>query len=220
MINIAIDGPSASGKSTIAKKLAKMLGYTHIDTGAMYRGVALECLNRGVDLEDEKACYQVALDCDIVLQTDGSIIINGDDVTRLIRSDAVSFGASTVSKHASVRNVLVEKQRMMARKKGFVLDGRDITSVVLPDAEVKIYQTADVGVRAKRRYDELIGMGLDVNYDDLFDELVERDERDMTRSESPLVKVDDAIAIDTTYLSADDIVALIMKHVESRINHD
>ncbi|QIK70147.1 (d)CMP kinase [Erysipelothrix sp. HDW6C] len=216
MINIAIDGPSASGKSTIAKQLAKKLGYIHIDTGAMYRAVALECLNRNVDLDNETACYDVARVSDISLKTDGSIFVNGDDVSRLIRTDAVSQGASKVSKFKSVRELLVDKQRKIAAKKGFVLDGRDITSVVLPDAEVKIYQTADVAVRAKRRFDELSAAGFDVNYDSLFDELVERDERDMNRSESPLVKVADALEINTTHLSVDEVVNLVMGYIESR----
>lgn len=220
MINIAIDGPSASGKSTIAKRLAKALNYTHIDTGSMYRAVALKCILEHVDLEDEQACLQVARNSEISLKTDGSIYLDGDDVSRLIRTDEVSQGASKVSKFASVREILVAMQRKIASKKGFVLDGRDITSVVLPDAEVKIYQTADVGVRAQRRFEELKNAGFDVSFDDLYNELVERDTRDMNRESSPLVKVKDALEIDTTHLSIDEVVALIMEYIESRKLND
>lgn len=220
MINIAIDGPSASGKSTIAKRLAKALNYTHIDTGAMYRAVALKCILEHVDLEDEAACLKVAQKSEISLKTDGSIFLDGDDVSRLIRSDEVSQGASKVSKFASIREILVGMQRKIASKKGFVLDGRDITSVVLPDAEVKIYQTADVGVRAQRRYEELLKAGHEVSFDSLYDELVERDYRDMNRESSPLIKVEDALEIDTTYLSIDEVVSLIMEYIESRNLND
>lgn len=216
MFNIAIDGPSASGKSTIAKALAKRLGFTHIDTGAMYRAVALVCMNEGVDLNNEEACYSVVKDVDISLKTDGDIYINGKDVSFDIRNDEVSKGASLVSKHASVRDVLVTLQRRIAAKKGFVLDGRDITSVVLPDAEVKIFQTADVRVRAMRRYEEMVHNGLKVSLDDVYDDLVERDNRDMTRSVSPLVKVDGALEINTTSFTIDEIVTLVMNYIESR----
>ena len=220
MINIAIDGPSASGKSTIAKRLAKKLGYTHIDTGSMYRAIALACIKECADLENEAVCYEIAKNSELALKTDGSIFLNDDDVSRLIRKETVSQGASKVSKFASVRELLVDKQRSIAASKGFVMDGRDITSVVLPDAEVKIYQTADVSVRAKRRYEELIKNGVDVSYDVLFDELVQRDYRDMNRDVSPLIRVDDALHIDTTYLSIDEIVALILKYIESRDLND
>lgn len=220
MINIAIDGPSASGKSTIAKRLAKKLGYIHIDTGSMYRTIAYACIINGADLEDEAACYEIAKRSDLSLKTDGSIHLNGEDVSRLIRSDAVSKGASMVSKFPSIRELLVEKQRNIAKSKGFVMDGRDITSVVLKDAEVKVYQTADVAVRAKRRYEELTKSGHDVSYDSLYEELVERDHRDMNREASPLIKVEDAIEIDTTDLSIDEIVTLILKYIESRDLND
>lgn len=216
MINIAIDGPSASGKSTIAKRLAKDLGYTHIDTGAMYRAVAYECIRQNVDLEDEVACFEVAMKTEIELSPEGSIFVNGEDVSNNIRTDEVSQGASKVSKFARIRELLVAKQRKMAEKKGFVMDGRDITSVVLPDAEIKIFQTADVTVRAQRRFEELTKKGFDVEFDTLYKELVDRDFRDMNREESPLIKVEDAIEIDTTYLSVDEIVALIKKYIESR----
>ena len=128
----------------------------------------------------------------------------------------VSQGASVISKYKEVRSTLVDQQRRIASKKGFVLDGRDITSVVLPDAEVKIFQTADVAVRAKRRFEEMVQNGQDVEFDDVYNDLVDRDHRDTTRSESPLIKVDGALEIDTTNLSIEEIVVLVMNYIESR----
>lgn len=216
MFNIAIDGPSASGKSTIAKALAKKLGFTHIDTGAMYRAAALICMNENIDLADEAACVSRVAKLNISLKTDGDIFVDGKDVSFDIRNDEVSKGASLISKHAGVRDVLVDLQRKIAEKKGFVLDGRDITSVVLPDAEVKIFQTADVRVRAMRRYEEMINNGIKVTLDEVFDDLVERDTRDTTREVSPLIKVDGALEINTTSFTIDEVVSLVMNYIESR----
>ena len=220
MFNIAIDGPSASGKSTIAKQLAKKLGFVHIDTGAMYRAVALICLNQDIDLNDEKACFNIVKDLKIELPEENMILVNGQDVSLLIRNDKVSKVASQVSKHRSVRDVLVSIQRDIASKKGFVLDGRDITSVVLPDAEVKIFQTADASVRARRRYNELIKNGIKTTYEEVHSDLVERDERDMNRQESPLIKVEDAIEINTTSMSIEEVVSQIVNIIESRNLND
>ncbi|WP_323615545.1 (d)CMP kinase [Erysipelothrix rhusiopathiae] len=220
MFNIAIDGPSASGKSTIAKQLAKKLGFVHIDTGAMYRAVALICLNQDIDLNDEKACFNIVKDLEIELPEENMILVNGQDVSLLIRNDKVSKVASQVSKHKSVRDVLVSIQRDIASKKGFVLDGRDITSVVLPDAEVKIFQTADAGVRARRRFNELIKNGIKTTYEEVHSDLVERDERDMNRQESPLIKVEDAIEINTTSMSIEEVVSQIVNIIESRNLND
>ena len=216
MFNIAIDGPSASGKSSIAKGLAKRLNYIHIDTGAMYRTIAYACLKNGVSLDNEKYCLEIAETSSLTFDSEGHIYLNGDDVSNDIRHDKISKAASIVSQHASVRDILVKKQQEMAKTKGFIMDGRDITSVVLPDAELKIYQSADVSVRARRRYDEFINKGLDVEYDDILDDLVERDSRDMNRTSSPLVKVEDAYEIDTSYLSIEEVIDLIINQIESR----
>ena len=216
MFNIAIDGPSASGKSSIAKGLAKRLNYIHIDTGAMYRTIALACLKNGVSLESEKYCLEVAKSSTLNFDQDGHIYLNGVDVSNEIRHDKISKAASIVSQHSSIREILVEKQQEMAKDKGFIMDGRDITSVVLPDAELKIYQSADVEVRARRRYEEFINNGLDVDYDDILEDLIQRDTRDMTRSSSPLVKVEDAFEIDTSHLSIDEVIDLILNQIESR----
>ncbi|AMC93348.1 cytidylate kinase [Erysipelothrix larvae] len=216
MFNIAIDGPSASGKSTIAKQLARILNFTHIDTGAMYRAIAYQCLKNKIDLNDEIGCTEVANHSVIELLSNGEVFINDMNVTQAIRHEKVSQGASAVSRFKGVRQRLVEMQQEMAKSKGFVMDGRDITSVVLPDAEVKIFQTADVAVRAKRRYDQLIANGANVEYDDVYTDLVNRDYQDTHRDESPLMKVDNAVEIDTTYLSIEESVALIMEIIESR----
>ncbi len=216
MFNIAIDGPSASGKSTIAKQIAKKLGFVHIDTGAMYRALAYDCIKKGVNLDDEASVVKVASNTDIELLDNGEIFLNDINVSRSIRKNEVSLAASKVSKYKKVREILVSLQQKMASKKGYVMDGRDITSVVLRDAEIKIYQTADVRVRAQRRFTELVDKGEVVDYDEIYQDLVKRDAQDMNRKESPLTKVEDAIEIDTTYLSIDESVALIMSVIKDR----
>lgn len=216
MFNIAIDGPSASGKSTIAKQIAKKLGFVHIDTGAMYRALAYDCIKKGVNLDDEASVVKVASNTDIELLDNGEIFLNDINVSRSIRKNEVSLAASKVSKYKKVREILVSLQQKMASKKGYVMDGRDITSVVLREAEIKIYQTADVRVRAQRRFTELVDKGEVVDYDEIYQDLVKRDAQDMNRKESPLTKVEDAIEIDTTYLSIDESVALIMSVIKDR----
>lgn len=216
MFNIAIDGPSASGKSTIAKKIAQKLGFVHIDTGAMYRALAYKCIKKNVDLEDEESCVNLAKNTEIELLENGAVFLDGYNVTKSIRNDEVSLAASKISQYKEVRHILVKLQQAMASKKGFVMDGRDITSVVLTDAEVKIFQTADVKVRAQRRFQELIDKGIEADYDEVYEDLVKRDNQDLNREESPLIKVNDAIEIDTTYLSIDESVALIMNFIKER----
>lgn len=216
MFNIAIDGPSASGKSTIAKALAKMLNFTHIDTGAMYRAIAYDCIKKDIDLDNEEACSKLAQETEIELLGEGQVFLNGTNVTYAIRSEEISKAASQISKYKAVREKLVQLQQQIAAKKGYVMDGRDITSVVLPDAEIKIFQNADASVRAKRRFYEQAEKGLDVDYQEIFDDLVERDAQDINRSESPLIKVDDAIEIDTTYLTIDESVELIKSIIKDR----
>ena len=216
MFNIAIDGPSASGKSTIAKEIAKKLGFVHIDTGAMYRALAYNCIKKNVDLDDEQTCVNLAKNTEIELLENGAVFLNGYNVTKSIRNDEVSLAASKISQYKEVRKILVKLQQAMASKKGFVMDGRDITSVVLTDAEVKIFQTADIKVRAQRRFQELIDKGLEVDYDEVYDDLVKRDSQDSNRKESLLIKVKDALEIDTTYLSIDESVALIMNFIKER----
>ena len=209
-INIAIDGPGAAGKSTIAKCLAKKLNYVHLDTGAMYRSTAYKALQNHISLEDEKAVCKMLENTKIQLATDGSIFLDGEDVSDKIRTNEISLAASLVSKLANVRRMLVERQQEMAKEKGFIMDGRDIGTVVLKDAEVKIYMTATPMARAKRRYDQNIAKNIPTgSIEEIAREIAERDLQDMTRENSPLKKADDAVEIDTSDMSIDEVTEYI-----------
>ena len=209
-INIAIDGPGAAGKSTIAKCLAKKLNYVHLDTGAMYRSTAYKALQNHISLEDEEAVCKMLENTKIQLATDGSIFLDGEDVSDKIRTNEISLAASLVSKLAKVRRMLVERQQEMAKEKGFIMDGRDIGTVVLKDAEVKIYMTATPMARAKRRYDQNIAKNIPTgSIEEIAREIAERDLQDMTRENSPLKKADDAVEIDTNDMSIDEVTEYI-----------
>ena len=209
-INIAIDGPGAAGKSTIAKCLAKKLNYVHLDTGAMYRSTAYKALQNHISLEDEDAVCKMLENTKIQLATDGSIFLDGEDVSDKIRTNEISLAASLVSKLANVRRMLVERQQEMAKEKGFIMDGRDIGTVVLKDAEVKIYMTATPMARAKRRYDQNIAKNIPTgSIEEIAREIAERDLQDMTRENSPLKKADDAIEIDTSDMSIEEVTERI-----------
>ena len=209
-INIAIDGPGAAGKSTIAKCLAKKLNYVHLDTGAMYRSTAYKALQNHINLEDEEAVCKMLENTKIQLATDGSIFLDGEDVSDKIRTNEMSLAASLVSKLANVRRMLVERQQEMAKEKGFIMDGRDIGTVVLTDAEVKIYMTASPMARAKRRYDQNIAKNIPTgSIEEIAKEIAERDLQDMTRENSPLKKADDAIEIDTSDMSIEEVTERI-----------
>jgi len=209
-INIAIDGPSAAGKSTIAKILCEKLGYVHLDTGAMYRCTALKAIRTGISLNDEAKVVEMLEDTDIVLTPDGKVILDGEDVSKAIREDDISMGASDVSKLQFVRKELVKRQQKMAEAKGFIMDGRDIGTVVLKDAELKIYMTASAHARAVRRYLQNKEEGIETSdVATLEKEIEARDYQDMHREFSPLVKADDAIEIDTSDLTIDEVVAKI-----------
>ena len=209
-INIAIDGPGAAGKSTIAKCLAKKLNYVHLDTGAMYRSTAYKALQNHISLEDEEAVCKMLENTKIQLATDGSIFLDGEDVSDKIRTNEISLAASLVSKLANVRRMLVERQQEMAKEKGFIMDGRDIGTVVLTDAEVKIYMTATPMARAKRRYDQNIAKNSPTgSIEEIAREIAERDLQDMTRENSPLKKADDAVEIDTSDMSIEEVTERI-----------
>jgi len=219
-INIAIDGPSASGKSTIAKLLAKRLGYTHIDTGAMYRSVAYWAKKHKIEMNEESLVRMLET-MHIVLTPSGDVFVNDEDVTRAIRSNEMSLGASQVSVFPEVRKRLVEMQREMAKDKGFIMDGRDIGTVVLPEAEVKIFQTASADSRALRRYNENISKGILSDFDTLKKEIEDRDYQDTHRKASPLLKAADAVEIDTSDMGIDDVVNAVIEYIEERMkNHD
>lgn len=213
-ISIAIDGPSAAGKSTIAKAIAKKYGYIYIDTGAMYRCVALACKKNRIDWQDEAGVAKLLNKLDIVLSQTGNIYLNGEDVTLAIRQNDISLGASCVSKNEAVRKDLVARQRAMAKADGVVLDGRDIGTVVLPDADLKIYQEASVAARAKRRYQENIEKEIPSDYETIKKEIEQRDYEDMHRTISPLRKADDAKVLDTSDLSIEEVVAVVSKWIE------
>lgn len=212
-ISIAIDGPSAAGKSTIAKIVAKKLDYVYIDTGAMYRCVGYYCLENNVDLHDENAVTQALDNIKIEMNSANQVFLNQEDVSAKIRHDCISMAASVVSTYQEVRNFLVLQQRQMASQGGVILDGRDIGTVVLPDAQLKIYQVASSKTRAKRRYLENLQRGLEADLDTIQKEIEQRDYQDMHRKISPLKKADDAIEIDTSDLSLEEVVDKVMELV-------
>ena len=211
-INIAIDGPAGAGKSTIAKLLAAKLGILYLDTGAMYRAVGLKALNTGVDISDEAAVEKMLADTKIdVTQENGvqHVYLDGNDVSSAIRENAVSKAASDISAVPCVRYKMVELQREIASRCDTVLDGRDIGTFVLPNAEYKIFLTASAEERAKRRYAELKAKGSTLTLEQIKDDIVKRDYNDSHRTLAPLKKADDATEVDTTAMSIDDVVGRI-----------
>ncbi|MGN1398748.1 MAG: (d)CMP kinase [Erysipelotrichaceae bacterium] len=216
-INIAIDGPSASGKSTVAKQLCSILNYVHLDTGAMYRCVALEVKRNNLKSDDVDKIVELLPSIKIQLTTDGKVFLNDEDVTDTIRANDISLLASDVSTIKEVREHLVSLQQKMAENKGYVMDGRDIGTVVLPDAELKIYLTASVEARAKRRYLENKQRGIESNLQTLKNEIMERDYQDTHRKISPLKQADDAILVDSTEMDKDEVVNYILELVKEKI---
>ena len=213
-ISVAIDGPSAAGKSTIAKMVAKKENFIYIDTGAMYRCVAYYCLTQKIDLNDEKAVEQAIKHIQIRLTPDNKVYLNDEDVSNQIRQDQVSLGASCVSKYQVVRSFLVDEQRKMAKAGNVILDGRDIGTVVLPNADLKIYQIASVETRAKRRYLENLERGLDADLETIKKEIEERDYQDTHREISPLKKAEDAIELDTSSLTLEEVVEQVLTLIQ------
>ena len=218
MLNIAIDGPSGAGKSTISKMLAKKLGIIYLDTGAMYRAVALYVSRKGVDVNDRDKVVPLLSQIEIEFRGDGDekrIYLNGEDVSAAIREHAVSKMASDVSKIKEVRLFLVEQQRAIAKKNDVVLDGRDITSFVLPDSKYKFFLTATPEERAIRRYEELKAKGSDISYETVLADVNDRDYNDTHRDFAPLVQTEDAVLIDSTYLSTDEVIEVILRYVNT-----
>ena len=218
MLNIALDGPSGSGKSTAAKAVAKKLDILYLDTGAMYRACALEALYRGVDCFDEATIKTFIDDIDLEIKYhDGAqrTFLRGKDVSEDIRRNEVSMMASNVSSLRPVRLKMVEMQRKVAKTTDCILDGRDIGTYVLPDCKYKFFVTATPEVRAKRRYDELIAKGQNIDYDELLKEINQRDYNDSHREFAPLRQADDAVYLDTSSMTADEVVDFIIKAVKS-----
>ena len=218
--NIALDGPAGSGKSTVAKILAKDYNILYLDTGAMYRACALKALRLGIDLKDATAVEKMLSHLDLKVEyKDGKqhTILDGEDVSSAIRENAVSMAASNISAHQAVRVKMVEMQREIANGMSCVLDGRDIGSAVLPNAKYKFFITADSKVRATRRFNELTVRGERVDFEKLHEEIVARDKQDTEREFSPLVQAKDAIVIDTSNLDIDGVVAAIKRQIQSKI---
>ena len=220
-IKIAIDGPAAAGKSTIAKITAEKLGYTYIDTGAMYRALTHKALQIGINTNDGKSLVELLRKLEITLSpTSGpqSVLVNGQDVSEEIRSRQVTAAVSSVASHSGVRELMVEKQRILGEDMGVVMDGRDIGTRVMPNAELKIFMTASVEERAIRRHMENEKRGIVSSLVELKLEISERDRADSERLESPLKKAEDAILIDTTSMSIEQVSEKIRQLAEERLN--
>lgn len=208
-LTIAIDGPSGAGKSTVGRFLAKRLRCIYIDTGAMYRTVALKGKEKSIEPEDESALSQLASSLHISFVTDGEeihVICDGEDITEAIRSPEISRLASDISKMGGVREALVQKQRELGRGGGVVLEGRDIGTVVFPNADIKFYLDAEAEERARRRFNELVEKGVKVDFKETLEEVMQRDHNDTHRILSPLKKADDAVLIDSTHKSVEAVV--------------
>jgi cytidylate kinase len=220
-MNIAIDGPASAGKSTIAKKVAEKLGYIYLDTGAMYRTLTYAAISNGSDLHDEEALHKLLQGIRITFSTAENemqrVFLNEEDVTESIRSEEVTQNVSLVSSFAKVREEMVGRQKSIARSGGVVMDGRDIGTVVLPDAEVKIFMTATAEERALRRYKENMAKGMTTSLEELTEDMKRRDHLDSTRTISPLKKADDAIVLDSTHLEIDEVVKRILGIIEANL---
>lgn len=212
--NIAIDGPAGAGKSTIAKLVAKKKGYIYVDTGAMYRGLAIHFLKKGIAADDVAAIEAACEDADVTIGYEEGIqqvYLNGENITGILRKEEVGAMASRTSGIPKVRATLMELQQTLARTKDVVMDGRDIGTVILPNADVKVYLTASVECRAKRRYLELLEKGVECNLEDISKEIEERDYRDMHRETSPLKQAEDAVFVDSSDMTMEEVVDAIIK---------
>ena len=215
---VAIDGPAGAGKSTIAKRVAARLGFTYIDSGAMYRAVALWALRRKVDPGDMHRVEQLAIAAEIELSP-GRIRLNGEDVTDAIRTPEVSAGASKVAVIPGVRRAMVAKQRAMGERASVVMEGRDIGTVVFPDADVKVFLDADPRERVRRRLGDVRAAGEEIPESALAEQMMERDQRDSTRADGPLAQAPDAAYLDSTSLTVEEVEEAILKMVRSRVTN-
>ena len=219
-IAVAVDGPAGAGKSSISKIVAKKLGYLYIDTGAMYRSVTWAVLHNHIDVNNQKAVEALLPELELTMEaSDDSckVFISGQDVTDFIRTPQVNNAVSIVASYKGVRQYLVERQRLMAEAGGVILDGRDIGSVVLPNAELKIYLTASVEARAMRRYLEVKGTVNEQTLEHIKDSVMQRDDMDKNRKESPLIQVEDAVLVDSSEMTFDETVEHILHLVQERI---
>jgi len=212
---IAVDGPAASGKGTIAAAVAKALGFHYLDSGSLYRLVALKALRTGTALDDEPGLAALAGALDVRFD-DGKLVLDGEDATAAIREEAVSAGASRVAVHGAVRGALIDRQRGFRRAPGLVADGRDMGTVVFPDATLKVFLTATAEERARRRHKQLIAKGISITMDSLLRDIRERDARDAGRAAAPLRPADDAVLLDTTHLTIDEAIARVLALYQAR----
>lgn len=218
MFQVAIDGPAGAGKSTIAKILAKDLGFIYVDTGAMYRAMALSCLRNGIDIKDEKAVTRQCEEITVSLNYENGeqqVLLDGENVNAYIRTEEVSQATSAISVYEGVRKKLLNLQRHLGQEQNVVMDGRDIGTNVLKDAQVKIYLTASVKTRADRRYKELTAKGIDCHIEEIEADIKERDYRDIHRDIAPLKQAEDAVYLDSSDLTAEQVAAKIKEIIEN-----
>lgn len=220
MHNIAIDGPAGAGKSTIAKKVAKELGFIYVDTGAMYRSMALYFIRNGIKSDEEDritaVCDNIQVSIDYV-NGEQQVILNGENVNAFIRTEEVSRMTSDTSKYPVVREKLLSLQRELASKKNVIMDGRDIGTCVLPDAEVKIYLTASSAERARRRYAEQVERGIECDIEQIEKDIIARDEQDMNREIAPLKQAEDAVYLDSSDMNIEQVVKAIIDIYKSKV---
>lgn len=220
MINIAIDGPAGAGKSTIARSLASALGYIYVDTGALYRAVGVNAMRKGADTKNAEQVGATLSDADVSLRfVDGEqrVFLGDEDVSLAIRTPEASMAASNVSAIPAVREFLFDLQRNIAANNNCIMDGRDIGTVVLPNAQVKIFLTASAEVRAKRRYDELLAKGMQADYNQVLEEMIQRDYQDSHRAIAPLKQADDAVLVDTSDMNLEQVIDTLNKIVKENI---
>ena len=218
--DVAIDGPSGAGKSSLARRCAAELGFLYVDTGAIYRTVGLAALRRGIDRKDEQAVAAILPELEIRMSYENGeqrMFLNGEDVSGEIRLPEISMCASDVSAHAAVRDFLMEMQRKLARENCVIMDGRDIGTVVLPDAKLKIYLTASPEARAERRMKELQAKGLEQPFEEVLRDIIQRDEQDMNREVAPLRRAEDAVLVDTTDIGFDESFELLCGIIRQRL---
>lgn len=221
MINIAIDGPAGAGKSTVAKGAAKKLGYIYVDTGALYRTIALACTRENIDLTDEESVKSVVSIISVRLGFENGtqkVYLSDEDVSEKIRTPEISMAASLVSKIPYVRNYLLDLQRNIAENNNILMDGRDIATVVLPNADVKIFLFASAECRANRRYKELVEKGEKVDYNDVLEDIEKRDYQDSHRDIAPLKPAEDSVMFDTSNLGLEESVDKLIEIVEEKLN--
>lgn len=219
MLRVAIDGPGGTGKSTIAKAVAERLGLEYIDTGAMYRSIALKSIRKGVDAEDEPAVVDMLSDT-VIDFNDNKVYLDGEDVSGLIRTNEISMAASTISKLGPVRAKVDEVSRRLASTKNVVMEGRDIGTAVIPDAEVKIFMTADSSVRAMRRYKQLLEQGKPADLDEIKEDIEKRDYQDSHREINPLKQADDAVFMDTSDMSIEENIDAVCELITNKSGRD